>query len=93
LNYDNWSENPVLTSAATTGLPIANLKYPSVTICSQGVIHEILIASLFKEFFNFINAQSKVGQLISQTPIELGKLYLNYAHNLVFLLLHFNFKL
>ena len=39
--YQNWQENPVLTTVATTGYPIEKVQFPAITICAQ-VIHQIL---------------------------------------------------
>ena len=36
--YKNWQNDPVLTTIATTGLPIENVPFPSITICAQGIL-------------------------------------------------------
>ena len=33
-----WKDSPVLTSVSSTGLPIQNIDFPAITICSQGLI-------------------------------------------------------
>ena len=39
--YDDWQANKVLTTVSTTGYDIANMEYPSITICAQGSVKEI----------------------------------------------------
>lgn len=34
--YTEWQEFPILTSVKTTGLPVTQIDYPAITICSQG---------------------------------------------------------
>ncbi len=36
-NFIEWKNEPVLTTVTTTGLPIANIPFPSVAICSEGI--------------------------------------------------------
>ena len=33
--YYDWQDDPILTTVATTGLPIENIEYPAITICGQ----------------------------------------------------------
>ena len=34
--YQQWEDEPMLTTIATTGLPIQEIPFPSITICAQG---------------------------------------------------------
>ena len=36
--WKTWKESPVLTSVRSTGLPLENVDFPAITICSQGLI-------------------------------------------------------
>ena len=36
--YKGWQDDPIITSIATTGLPIQKIPFPSITICAQGMI-------------------------------------------------------
>ena len=36
--YEKWQEDPVLTTISTTGLPVQDVPFPSITICAQGNI-------------------------------------------------------
>ncbi|CAB4059014.1 ASICN [Lepeophtheirus salmonis] len=39
--YDDWGNNPILTSVATTGLPIEKIQFPAITLCNQGNVKEV----------------------------------------------------
>ena len=41
--YNDWQRNPVLTTVTTTALPVSQVPFPAVTICSEGKYstHEI----------------------------------------------------
>ena len=36
-SYDNWMENPVITSLEETSRSVKTIKYPAITICSEGL--------------------------------------------------------
>ena len=36
--YEKWQDDPMLTTISTTGLPIQDVPFPSITICAQGII-------------------------------------------------------
>ena len=40
--YQNWDEDPITTTIGTTEYDIGNLEYPSITICAQGSVKEII---------------------------------------------------
>ena len=40
--YTSWDENPISTNLGTTEYDIENLDYPSITICAQGSVKEII---------------------------------------------------
>ena len=40
--WEGWQEDPVLTSVSTTGYPIELMEYPSITICAQGAVNEVV---------------------------------------------------
>ena len=35
--YEKWQDDPMLTTISTTGLPIQDVPFPSITICAQGI--------------------------------------------------------
>jgi hypothetical protein len=45
--YISWQEQPVMTTASTTALPISKIEFPSVTICAHG---ETLLRGFFDIF-------------------------------------------
>ena len=42
--WQAWEDDPMITSIATTGLPIQKIPFPSITICAQGIIQKWLFA-------------------------------------------------
>jgi len=34
--YADWQEKPVLTTVTTTALPVSEISFPAVTVCSEG---------------------------------------------------------
>ncbi len=51
--YNDWTDNPVLTTVKTSALKIENIDFPALTICSQGVIEEIIQAGFFNIFYKY----------------------------------------
>ena len=47
--YTDWKNDPVLTTIGTTGLDIQKMEYPSITICAQGAVNEIIGKRLTRE--------------------------------------------
>ena len=39
--YVEWQQNPTMNSLLTTGLPIADIDFPAITICGHGSINEV----------------------------------------------------
>ena len=39
---NNFLDNPVLTTVHTSGYPIENVQFPSITICGQGSVNEVV---------------------------------------------------
>ena len=40
--YDNWDQDPISTTVSTTEYGIENIEYPSITICAQGSVKNII---------------------------------------------------
>ena len=53
--YDDWQSNQVVTTVSTTGYDIANIEYPSITICAQGSVKEITGENVTFHNFNGVN--------------------------------------
>jgi hypothetical protein len=59
---------------ASTGLPIAEIPFPSVVICSQGVDHEGYWAAFYKLIFE--NLDNKTGSTkINLSPIRYQRVF------------------
>jgi len=52
--YSDWQNNPVLTTVKTSALPIKDIEFPAVTICSQGLNSDIVTAGQLLIFVYFI---------------------------------------
>jgi hypothetical protein len=72
LSYNNWQNNQVLTTIATTAFPVKKIDFPAVTFCSPGVNDVISDAPLLKEYFEFL--QSKHGIVINITAYKASTL-------------------
>lgn len=69
--YDNWKSNPVLTSVGTTGYPIEQVKFPSITICPQGSANDIIDAALFRQFDLYLKSKNKYIEDLSDAEREI----------------------
>ena len=47
--YLDWQDKPVLTTVTTTALPISQVEFPAITICSEG--KQILVLILQEYLF------------------------------------------
>ena len=47
--WKEWKASPVLTSIRSTGLPLQNISFPAITICSQGLIKVSFSGFTFNE--------------------------------------------
>ena len=64
--YTDWDESPILTTVGTTEYDIQQIEYPSITICAQGSVKEII-----GEIFDTRNIQ----KLNEKRKIVCGKGY------------------
>ena len=62
--------DPILTSVETAGLPIEEVPFPSITICPQGSINEIIDAAFFKQFDDYLQEKGLHDIVIDQTNDE-----------------------
>ena len=56
--YQQWQDEPVITTLETVAEPIENIKFPAVTICPQGSRQEIVDAVLFRQLKEYINRKN-----------------------------------
>jgi len=71
--YFQWENQPVTTNVLTAALPVDQIEFPAVTICSQGFNDNTLMASLFmlyNDFENYSNASK-----LSKEPIDAAEIY------------------
>ena len=40
--YKQWQDDPIMTTVRTTGLPLDQIEFPTITICAQGAVDEII---------------------------------------------------
>ena len=45
--YNQWQDDPVITTLETAALPIENIEFPALTICPQGSVNGILSSVFF----------------------------------------------
>ena len=57
--YVEWQHQPVLTTIGTTGLPIEQIKFPSITICGQGSSKDILDKAMYRQLTNYLAGKGK----------------------------------
>ncbi|XP_059085017.1 uncharacterized protein LOC131882017 [Tigriopus californicus] len=82
LAYQDWQDNPVVTYVSTTALPIENISFPSVTICGQGLIQEVVSTAIMKKFGYFVESKGKVlADLTSTSKADLYDQYLKEKYN------------
>jgi hypothetical protein len=58
LAYSDWQSNPVLTTVKTSALPIKEIEFPAVTICSQGLNTDIATAGQQQFVFELYSISS-----------------------------------
>jgi len=52
--YKEWQDDPVITTLNNVAQPIENIEFPSITICPQGSVNEILSSVMFKQLKEYI---------------------------------------
>ena len=67
--YNDWQDQPVITTLDTVSLPIEEIEFPAVTICPQGSRREIVDSVLFRQLKRYI--QDKEGNVTNLTEDEM----------------------
>jgi hypothetical protein len=52
--YQGWEDQPVLTTLATTALPVKLVEFPAFTICGQGMNNDVLNSGMTLQLFKFL---------------------------------------
>ena len=74
--YNEWQDNPVITTLDTVALPIEEIEFPAVTICPQGSVNRILDSVLFKQFKEYIRNKT----VEKYARIKRSTLFVNTKH-------------
>ena len=48
--WNEWQDNPIITTINTTAYPIQNIEFPAITICSQGTAKDLLDKVILNQF-------------------------------------------
>ena len=52
--WHSWQDSPVLTTVGTTAHPIYKIDFPAITICSQGLVQQVIDNALVKQFNDYL---------------------------------------
>ena len=75
--YDEWQDEPVITTLDTVALPIEEIEFPAVTICPQGTRQEIIDSVLFRQLKEYIeNDKVNVTSLTQDEMMDEVKAFL-----------------
>ena len=77
--YDDWDKRPVVTTVATTGLPISEIPFPSVTICSDGVLAETSLASFLRLIVDYLPMNNMTVKT-TYCPKEMATAFMKLLH-------------
>ena len=55
--YNDWQDQPVITTLDTAALPIEEIEFPAVTICPQGSRQQMLESVLFRQLKRYIEGK------------------------------------
>ena len=85
--YNEWQDDPVITTLDTVALPIEEIDFPAITICPQGSVKKILDSVLFKQLVEYIRNKthtniSRAKKSISSKKVTNPKNYNNFFLNL-----------
>ena len=57
--YFQWQNQTVITTVMTAALSVNQIRFPAVTICSQGFNYNTFLASLFMLYNDYAKNQTK----------------------------------
>ena len=70
--YQEWQDEPVISTLETVAEPIEDIEFPAVTICPQGSRQEIIDSVLFRQLKEYI--ESKKGSSSALTSAQMLEL-------------------
>ena len=73
--WNEWQDNPIITTINTTAYPIQNIEFPAITICSQGTAKDLLDKVILNQFEAYLRARGITHETNSTTPdtVSTGK--------------------
>ena len=71
-NYNQWKEEPVSTTITSAGLPISEVEFPSVVICSHGFNSEIFFTEYFQQVLDTADNATR-RNVTNMSPNDLAK--------------------
>ena len=79
--YQDWQDDPVVTTLDTVALPIEEIEFPAVTICPQGSRQEIVDLVLFRQLTEYIESSTEnVTMLTGEEMSEKVVAFLNNVY-------------
>ena len=55
--WNEWQDNPIITTINTTAYPIQNIEFPAITICSQGTAKDLMDKVIMIQFEAYLRAR------------------------------------
>ena len=73
--WNEWQDNPIITTINTTAYPIQNIEFPAITICSQGTAKDLLDKVILNQFEAYLRARGIKPETNATTPatVSTGK--------------------
>ena len=60
--YQDWRENQVITTLSSNSKPVSDLKFPTMTFCSQGLHMDLVQKVVYKNFKEWANKKGYDGE-------------------------------
>jgi hypothetical protein len=75
--YFQWEGQTVITTVLTAALPVNQIKFPAVTICSQGFNYNTFMASLFLLYNDYAEYEIEPGTAPIDSASAYTSIYIN----------------
>lgn len=56
----DWQADPIITAINTTSYPIANIEFPAITICSQGLAKDVMENVMMQQFKHYMVSRNLI---------------------------------
>ena len=68
--WNEWQDEPIITTIGTTAYPIQNIDFPAITICSQGAAKDIMDKVLLRQFETYLRERGiKPETAVTKAPV------------------------